>query len=181
MLWLRLAAACAATGAACGCADLAPVVSHESSAVQTDALIYTLRRDSIPWTGGWRGEWRAYVLATYRNLDTATVHFRRCIPDDTLPVFSVRRTGADSTRTLFSDFGWACVGGVAPGAIPPGAAVTVRAPLGTVDQPRMQPPLQPGWLVGLMRVELELCRQDSLGCHLLPQEARQSNAFEVRF
>ncbi len=180
--WIRVAVAW--TAVLGGCDNLAPVVARDASPVQTDSLVYTLKRDSIPWLGGWRGEWRAYVSATYRNADTAAVYFARCMPDDTLPIFYVRRTGADSSRDLFSDQGWACVGGVPTGVLLPGAALTVRASLGTVDQPLMQPGLQLGWLVGLMRVELELCRsftQDSDNCELLPQAARQSNAFEVGF
>jgi len=168
------AVACTATGASCH--DMGPVATRDGSPVQTDSLVYTLRRES--------GAWRAYVMATYRNVDTGTVYFARCTSQDTLPIFYFRRTGPDSMRDLFTDQGWECSGGAATGALPPGGTVTVRGTLGSVDQPQMQPPLQLSWLVGLMRVQLELCRSyasASDDCDLLPQAARQSNAFEVRF
>jgi hypothetical protein len=169
-----LAAVCAWAGA--GCDELAPVVSHDDSPVQTDSLAYTLRRDSVGW-------W-AYVAATYRNVDTGAVYFVRCTSKDSLPTFSVRRTGADSTRMLLAGRVWNCPGGAATGSLPPGAAITVRVWVGSADQPRMQPPFQRGWLVGLMRVELDLCRSfatASADCDPLPQAERQSNAFEVGF
>ena len=140
------------------------------------AAVYTLTRES--------GAWRAYALAAYRNTADVPVSFARCMPSDTLPLFSLRRTGADSSRELFVDWAWACVGGASSGVLAPGADIAVRVPLGTVDQPRMRPPLQLEWLVGRMRIELLLCEQpvtDSDDCVPLPQGRRQSNAFEVRF
>ncbi len=166
-----------ATGvASAGCdTPLGSDLARDDSPVQTDAVVYTLTRQS--------GAWRAYALATYRNTTGAPVSFVRCHPNDTLPLFGVRRTGADSTRPLFRDQFWSCL--VAPtGSIGSGAEVTVRVPLGSVDQPDMQPPLQPEWLVGQMRVVLKLCEApvaDGHDCVLLPQARRQSNAFEVRF
>lgn len=161
--------------AGCGSA-LDAGLARDDSPVQTDAVAYTLRRES--------GAWRAYALATFRNTTGAPVAFARCMPSDTLPMFGVRRTGADSTRELFLDWAWACVGGVPAGSVAPGGAVTVRVPLGSVDQAMMQPPLQADWLVGRMRVELELCVPPVAAwddCQLLPQAQRQSNAFEVRY
>jgi hypothetical protein len=167
--------ATSAVGLSCTSA-LAPDLARDDSPVQTDALVYTLTRQGDAW--------RAYVLATYRNTTGAPVSFARCGPGDTLPMYGVRRTGPDSTTTLFLDWAWGCVGGVPTGTIAPGEAVTVRVSLGSVDQPHMQPPLQPEWLVGQMRVVLELCQgavADSDECAPLPQAARQSNAFLVRF
>lgn len=149
--------------------------ARDASPVQTDAAVYTLTREP--------GAWRAYALATYRNTGSQPLRFPRCMPADTLPTFGVRRTGADSARPLFSDQAWACVGGVATGSVAPGAALSVRVVLGSVDQPRMEPPLQLDWLTGRMRVVLDLCEgaaANSEDCVLLPQAARQSNEFEVR-
>ena len=70
------------------------------------------------------------------------------------------------------------------GEVRPGDSVTVRVRLGAFDQPRMTPPLAPEDIVGQMRVELRLCaqyRRDSDACAPLPQAARQSNAFDVRY
>ena len=148
---------------------LVPELVRDDSPVQTDALVYTLTRQS--------GAWRAYALATYRNSTGARVSFLQC------PSYRVRRTGPDSTLPLFRDQAWACL--PAPtGSIPPGGEVTFRILLGSVDQPTMQPPLQPQWLVGRMRVEFMLCANPALSsddCVLAPQATRQSNAFEVRF
>jgi hypothetical protein len=149
---------------------------RDDSPVQTDAVVYTLRREP--------GAWRARVLATYRNTTGSPVFFARCMPNGTHPTFSLRRTGADSTRPLFVDWAWACVGGVPTGSIGPGGELTVRVLLGSLDQRQMQPPLQREWLIGRMRVELRLCQHfvaDSDDCDLVPQAERQSNVFEVRF
>ena len=157
------------------------IPSWDTSPIQTDSDVYTLERVS----NAWGGAWRAYPIAIYRNTTNAPIHFARCTSSSTLPMWIVRRTGADSTRRLFGDHAWACVGGVPTGSIAPGDAVLVRVILGTVDQPDMQPPLQLEWLIGQMRVELWLCRgavADSDDCvEPLPQAERQSNAFEVRF
>ena len=175
-LWFRAVVACAAAGASCHADSIALGPARDGSAVQTDSVVYTLRRDS--------GAWRAYALASYSNADTGTVYFARCMPNDTLPVFNVRRTGADSTRVLFVDWAWGCMGGVPTDSVLPGATLTVQVPVGSVDQPRMEPPLQLEWLVGRMRVELSLCRHfnwNSADCDLRPQAERQSNALDVRF
>lgn len=184
MLCLGLAVTCAGTVAGCE-DDLAPVVARDGSPVQTDSLAYTFKRELVELhPDEWRGAWRAYVLATYRNSGAATAYFRRCTWQDSTPVFYFRRTGADSLRELFSDHGWLCTGGVPTGSIPRGEAVSVQVVLGSVDQLQMQPPYQLGWLVGVLRVEFELCRSyasRSEDCELLPQAERQSNAFEVHF
>ena len=112
------------------------------------------------------------------------MYFARCTSQDTLPLWFFRRTGPDSTRELLTDQVWDCPGGASTGAIPPGTAVTAPVLLGSVDQPQMQPPEQLGWLVGLFRVELELCRSYATAsddCDPLPQAERQSNAFAVHF
>ena len=165
-----LASACAATGAT------APLPLRDGSPVQTDALVYHLQR--------LRSEYRAYARATFINHTISTVYFARCSRESDTPMFGVRRTGADSTRTLFVDWAWACVGGVPTGQILPGDSVTVRVSLGSVDQPAMQPPLKPEDLVGLMRVDFLLCRKyvtDSDDCDKMPQSARTSNAFLVTY
>jgi hypothetical protein len=175
---LRLLAAAAVVAlAACDdAADPMAVPDRDASPVQTDSLAYTLARGPSAY--------RAVVTATYRNGGSAPVYFKRCMPNDPLPTVSVRRTGADSARTLFVDWAWACVGGVPTGTLAPGQSVTVRVPVGSVDQPQMQPPLRPEQLVGRLRVELDLCARftaESDFCEPLPQPQRSSNAFLVRY
>src|SRR5262245_30877478 len=148
----------------------------DASPVQTDSLIYHLRRTP--------GEFRAYVKAVYRNTTADPVYFPRCNAASTAPMFRGRRTGPDSTRSFFTDWGWACVGGVPTGTLLPGDSAVVSVPFGSVDQPMMQPPLQPDELVGDFRVELFLCvrpETDSDHCVWSPQAQRSSNAFTVRY
>jgi hypothetical protein len=170
------------TGISAGCQrSTAPldgndVPVRDDSPVQTDAMVYRLdRRPS---------EYRAYVTATFTNNTGSPVYFARCNSESHSPMFGIRRTGPDSTKALFSDFAWACVGGVPTGQILPGGSSTVRVPVGSVDQPAMQPPLKPEELVGLMRVSFLLCRSysaDSDDCAAVPEGERISNAFLVRY
>lgn len=149
---------------------------RDDSAVQTDSLTYHLQR--LP------SEYRAYVIATFTNHSNASIYFARCDRNSALPMFGVRRTGPDSTATLFHDWAWACVGGVPTGEILPGATISVRVPVGSMDQPNMYPPLKPEELVGLMRVEISFCKSyssDSDYCDPLPQAQRSSNAFLVTY
>jgi len=150
--------------------------ARDDSPVQTDSLIYHLRR--LP------SEYRADVAATFVNRSASPVYFARCNPQSTTPMFGVRRTGPDSTAKLFSGLAWACVGGVPTGEIPIGGSVTVRVPVGSLDQHAMQPPLKSEDRVGLMRVELSLCKKysaDSDYCDRSPQAQRSSNAFYVSY
>jgi len=152
--------------------------SRDSSPVQTDSLVYHLRRS--PTEPGAL----AYVTAVYRNVGAGPVYFPRCTRNFAYPMYKLRRTGADSTRRLFTDWAFACVGGVPTGTIPPGDSVVIRVRVGSIDQPTMYPPLRPGDLIGDLRVELELCdhpSSDSDSCELAPQAKRSSNAFNVRY
>src|SRR4051812_14319678 len=172
VLLLALPCSSTLTGACSKSQNIAPPPARDDSPVQTDSLIYHLRR--LP------SEYRAGVTATFVNRSASPVYFARCNRQSTTPMFGVRRTGSDSTAKLFSGLAWACVGGVPTGEIPVGGSVTVRVPLGTVDQSAMQPPLRPEDLVGLMRVELSLCKKysaDSDYCDPSPQTQRSSNAF----
>ena len=149
---------------------------RDNSPIQTDSLVYHLKRLT--------SEYRAYVVATYTNRTSSPIYFARCNDASTTPMYGVQRTGADSSRLLFSDVAWACVGGVPTGELARGASVTVRVPLGSVDQPAMQPPLKAADLVGLMRVRLQLCRRfaaDSDDCERVPDPQRISNAFLVTY
>jgi len=165
----------------CGAASVTSLTINEipprdDSPVQTDSLLYHLKR--LP------SEYRAYVMATYTNRTQSSVYFARCNRQSTTPMFGVRRTGPDSSTSLFSDVAWACVGGVPTGVIAPGESVTIHAKVGSVDQPAMQPPLKPEDLVGLMRVEMRLCRKfsiDSDYCDPVPDAQRISNAFLVTY
>jgi hypothetical protein len=99
-------------------------------------------------------------------------------------MYGVRRTGEDSTARSFVLAVWACVGGVPTGRIPPGGSLSARVSLGSTDSPHAQPPIAPEERVGRYRIEFALCAQpagDSDDCEALPQAARESNAFEVRF
>ncbi len=160
---------------ASSCGDVAGP-DRDNSPVQTDATSYKFKNRD--------GEYRVYVMATYQNTGVSSVSFKRCMPGDTLPMFDLARTGPDSMRTFFTDWAWACVGGVPTGVIAPGRSVTVKVPFGSFPQPNMQPPLQLKWLEGTFRIYLSLCRtavSDSDYCELLPREERQSNAFLVHF
>src|SRR5215207_11200167 len=106
------------------------------------------------------------------------------MPTDDGPMFGYFRTGPDSARSLFSDTGWACVGGVPHGALAPGESVTVAVRLGALDQRQMTPPLRPEEIVGRMRIWLALCARNGTNtddCVSLPLTQRQSNAFDVRY
>ena len=148
---------------------------RDASPIQTDSVVYRLIH--LP------GEYRAYVNATYRNTSGGPVYFAKCSNKSTGPIFSVGRTGPDSLRTYMQDFAWACVGGAPMGIIANGDSVVLRVPVGSSDQPRMQPPLQAEDLIGLLRVNLLLCRAaaNSDDCQTLPRSQRQSNAFLVKY
>jgi hypothetical protein len=152
------------------------IVVRDTSPIQTDATSYQLVRGA--------GEWRAWVTATYRNDGRGPVFYPRCGGGSTGPMFGVVRAGPDSTATFFTNFAFACVGGVPTGTILPRQSVTVRVPLGSVDQPNMQPPLRPEHLVGSARVVLRLCSnyaEDSDYCTPLPRSMSQSNVFLIHY
>ena len=178
-----------ALAASVGCRDADPTAARAASdpdpaltaewdawPARSDSLVYHLRREP--------GEYRAYASVTLRNRTGGPIHFARCMPGDMRPMFGIRRTGPDSTARLFVDWAWACVGGVPTGELASGNSVVVRVPLGSIDQPNMSPPLRPEHLVGLLRVQFQLCRarnDDSDNCDPVPQADAQSNAFEVRY
>lgn len=171
---LSVVFAAIATLLSCRSAAIAP--ARDSSPVRTDETTYSLHR--------LRGEYQATAIATYVNRTGASVYYARCGDRSPDPLFGVRRTGGDSARRLFSDHMRLCVGGVPTGELRPGDSVSVQVPLGAHDQPTMSPPMRPEDIVGLMRVELELCARysrDSDSCQLLPLALRQSNAFQVRY
>ena len=163
-------------GLGCVAIDATAPPARDNSPVQTDSLVYQLERRPT--------EYRAYVTATFTNNTGSPVYFARCNGESQTPMFGIRRTGPDSSKALFSDFAWACVGGVPTGQILPGGSATVRVPVGSVDQPAMQPPLKAEELVGLMRVTFLLCRSysaDSDYCDAVPEGQRISNAFLVTY
>jgi hypothetical protein len=165
-----------AVAIACGIRSSNSVPPRDSSPLQTDSLIYHLRR--LP------GQYRAYVTATFHNRTASPIYFARCNRESTTPMFGLRRTGADSARVLFSDFAWACVGGIPTGSIAVGDSVIVKVPAGSLDQKAKQPPLMPEHIVGLMRIELSLCQKsssDSDYCDQISQAQRSSNAFLVTY
>ena len=184
-MWRSLLLAVCLTGITISCggvepradsADVPARVGRERSPIQTDSLSYQLVRRT--------GEYRAYVLTSYRNSTPGPIYFERCGGRDSLPIYDIGRTGPDSLRRFFIDWAWACAGGVANGELRPGMSVTVRVPLGSIDQPNMTPPLRPEDLIGEFRVELALCASgvsDSLRCTPMPHSERRSNAFMVHY
>jgi hypothetical protein len=170
MLGAFMLAACSASAAM----DSRLLSEGDGSSARTDSLVYHLTRTP--------GMYRAYVTTTYTNRTSAPVYFARCGSQATTPMYDLRRTGPDSTARLFIDWAWGCSGGGPTGSIAPGASVTVRVPVGSIDQPRMTPPLMPENLVGTMRVVFSICKayvSDSDYCTGAPDAERQSNAFLV--
>ena len=163
---------------AAGCNDITALSAppRDASPLQTDSVSYKLVRTPH--------EFSAVVTGTFRNTTEAPIYFKRCMPRDSTPMFRLGRTGPDSTRPFFVDWAWACVGGVSTGVLQPGQSVTIRARVGSVDQPSMQPPLRPHELVGLLRIRLSLCArfvEDSDYCDELPHPHGRSNAFLVHY
>jgi hypothetical protein len=145
-------------------------------AIVTDSMVYHLQRTPDGFEGT--------VRVTLTNRAGHELHFARCRPESTVPTFSIGRVGPDSTAPYFHPFIYDCVGGAATGRVAPGASLTVIVPLGSPDQPQMQPPLTPAMLVGTLRVTVGLCRTaeaDSDYCNRLPLAASQSHVFEVRY
>jgi hypothetical protein len=171
--------------AACGNSDR-PVAQVDSnftrpppsgaSSFRTDSTVYHMRRHGAGV--------RSIVNAVYHNRGPAPLHFRRCMPESSGPMYSARRTGPDSVRPFFTEMAWACVGGVPTGQLAPGDSVAISFIFGNGAQQPMQPPLQPEHLVGTFRLELHLCSvpsADSDRCEPAPAEQRQSNSFDVRY
>ena len=160
-----------------GCAaPVEPGPARDDSPIQTDAVVYRLRRVG--------GAYEATARATYVNRTGGPVYYARCHPSYDGPIYGYRRTGPDSTRSLFTDMAWACVGGMPTGVIAPGGRVEVAVRLGALDQSRMSPPLRPEEIVGRMRIWFALCARfaaDSQDCTPLPLVQSQSNAFDVRY
>ena len=144
--------------------------------VVTDATDYSLTRID----GGYAAE----ALAVYTNTTDRPVYFQRCTRNSRGPMYGLRRTGPDSTVPFFVGDVWACVGGVPTGRVPPGTTLSARVSLGSTDSPLAVPPIVPAHRVGRFRIEFALCTQyagDSDDCELVPQAARESNPFELRF
>lgn len=153
---------------------LTPV--RDASPLQTDSVSYRLVRT--------QHEFSTVVAGTFTNSTGRPIYFQRCLPRDSTPIFYVGRTGPDSARRFFVDWAWACVGGVPTGVLAPGRSLTIRARVGSIDQPTMQPRLKPQDLVGLLRIRLALCarfRDDSDYCEPTPEWQTRSNAFLVHY
>ena len=142
--------------------------------ITMDAEVYTLAR--VP------GGYEASALATYRNLSDRIVSFERCTAEWRGPIYLARRTGPDSTRPAFVTGIPACVGGVPPGRVYPGAAIVVPVTFVSLDSPSSTPPITPDQRMGRFRLELGLCTDAVAGvrCEPIPQSARQSAPFEIR-
>ena len=143
--------------------------------VTLDATVYTLAR--VP------GGYEAMAIATYTNQSSHQIYYRRCLPNDATPTFSVVRTTSPTSAPPVVGTPWACVGDVPTGVLLPRATITVRVPLGSSDSPRAEPPIQPEQRAGYFRVLLDLCMTpaaDSPDCASLPASARESEVFELR-
>lgn len=150
--------------------------SGDDSPAQTDSSRYTLR--AVP------GGYDASANVTFANRGTSPISFARCGFQSNTPMWSLRRTGADSTARAFIGVAWACVGGVPSGQLAPGDSIVLRVWLGSTASPNANPPIQPAERVGRFRVELMMCKgsvTDSDRCEQLPQAQRQSNAFDIVF
>jgi hypothetical protein len=155
-----------------------PGPSRDASAVVTDTTVYRLHD-----TGG---VLLARAFAVYVNRTSERVYFDRCMPADAFPTYSFRRTGADSLKVAEFGPAWACVGGVSPGIVEPGATLSFQLQLYARADYNGQPPPNPVARVGLFRAELPFYRCAAggtwaQGCTLLVQPDRQTNAFDVRF
>jgi hypothetical protein len=161
------------------CSDVGPedfvLPPGSSPPITTDADVYMLGRVD----GGYAGE----AVATYTNTTGRPVFYRRCTRESSGPIYGLRRTGPDSGARAFVGSVWACVGGVPTGRVPAGGTLTARVDLGSWDSPQAQPPITPEQRMGRFRIEFGLCAEhaDSDDCEALPQMARESNAFELRF
>lgn len=144
--------------------------------VRTDAAVYLLEESA--------DRFDAEAIATYTNRTGGSVYFRRCEAESTGPMYDVRRVGPDADRRSLVGAAWACVGGVPTGVVPPGDTLTTRVWLGSMKSPGATPPDQPEDRVGLFQIGLSLCKdhvRDSDRCEPLPDAARVSNYFEVKF
>jgi hypothetical protein len=173
--WLGLAAI-----SACGATDLDPKdfdpTSGGPAPIVTDATVYVLAKAP--------GVFEAEAEAVYTNTTGHSVYYQRCLRESDGPIHWLRRTGPDSTARVFIGVGWGCVGGVPTGEVRPGGTLRARVWLGSTDSPQARPPIMPEERVGRFRIEFALCTSysaDSEACEQLPQAARESNAFEVRF
>ena len=144
--------------------------------IVTDATEYVLSR--VP--GGYDAE----AEAVYTNTTGRTVYYQRCLHELEGPIHWIRRTGPDSAAAAWIGSAWGCVGGVPTGRVRPGQTLRARVWLGSTDSPHAQPPITPKERVGRFRIEFALCTRyaaDSDDCDALPQAARESNDFVVRF
>jgi hypothetical protein len=145
--------------------------------VTTDAAVYPLAAAADGYTG--------WARATYTNRTGRTVYFDFCNNPDDGPLAFVRRTGPDSIApTVVGTYtAWSCGESLRLGVLPPGGTLVTSVDLGSPDYDLM-PPITPEQRIGQYRIELVLCTEqtsDTEDCDWLPQAARESDAFEVRF
>ena len=159
-------------GVMCAGCESVTAPPRDDSPTQTDRTVYVLQR--------YNNASLSSAIATYVNRTGHSVYYQRCTIEDPNPMYGLRRTGPDSSRSLVTDLAWGCVGGVPTGVIASAESVTIRIRLGSLDEPNMKPED----ITGTMRVVLELCgdyRANSDPCVQLPLAERQSNAFVVRY
>lgn len=88
-------------------------------AVETDATSYVA--EALPGAPP-RTQYAFRVIVRTTNSSLGPVRLARCNPQSSGPIFGVElHPGSAGTRSAFSP-AWACVGGVEPFEIPPGAA-----------------------------------------------------------
>ena len=160
-------------GVAAACVGTTDVLERDDSPIQTDSLIYGLRK--IP------GAYDATAIATYTNRSGSPVYFARCMHDATGPMYYRRRVSPDTITPFFGE-AWACVGGVQRGEVRPGGTLTVSVWLGSPESPYEA--IRPEQRIGLYRIDFELFAVPGVGRDsgdALPKREQQSNVFEVKF
>ncbi len=134
--------------------------------------MYRLRR------GG--GFFNAHAIAAYVNRDAGPVHFARCMPEHTGPMYDIVR--ADTGTWSFVGEVWGCVGGVPTGTVAPGDSLVVRVALGGSESSNADPPITMAERTGLFRIVFAFCAgatADSVDCVPTPEEHRRSNVFRI--
>lgn len=167
--------------AAVGCQDVAspgsPITDPTASGIviRSDSAVYQLRH--VP------GIYEATAIVTIANATGDRIYFPRCQPDDSLPMYGIRRSGAGSSGRSALGLPWACVGGAGSGSIAPRTMISVPVSLASGESPNSNPPITPDQRVGTFRVDFVLCRSPGTAteCDQLPRALRQSNEFAVRF
>jgi hypothetical protein len=147
---------------------------RDDSPAQTDRLEYTLHPELVIGDGSPR------AIVTYTNRRDSTVLYQRCHPSSEGPIYTPLRAEPDSGPHVVGP-GWACVGGVAPGEIAPGASLVFTAELGSCCTGDPDP-FTLRDRTGLFRIDVHLFETfdpDRETGIPLPDDERQSNVIQI--